>query len=270
MKCPGSQLFIVGDIHGCALELQRLLEQERFDAIYDTLVLVGDLVNRGPQSGEVVKIVREMGALCVRGNHDDELLEAWFRVGRFANGLEKYRHDALYQVSRADVHWIQELPLSLSFPWLSLLVVHAGLLPGVPLCQQRFRDLLWIRDVMRACDAGDCGGSAWVGLEAPTQSSLPWARIWEGPEHVVFGHDAKRHLQKHSYATGLDSGCVYGHHLTALIVDPLDFSKRRFASVPAERVYTAPKNGQARTTAASAGTTELIENRGTSAGRVAQ
>ena len=76
----------------------------------DTLILVGDLVNKGPRSGDMMRLAQRHGAWCVRGNHDDELLEAYYQVGRFAKGLHKYKHDALFQVSREDVEWLQETP----------------------------------------------------------------------------------------------------------------------------------------------------------------
>lgn len=213
-----------------------MLSTECFDSQRDSLVLVGDLVNKGPSSGEVIALARECKAMCVRGNHDDELLEAWFRVGRFSECLEKYSHDTLDQVTEADVRWLQEQPLTLSFPWLPLLVVHAGLLPGVPLEEQAFQHLLWLRDLQPAGDGG------WVGLESPGEGSSRWASLWPGPEHVVFGHDAKRKLQCEAFATGLDTGCCYGFQLSALVVDPDDLARRHLTHVPAQRVYSVPKD----------------------------
>jgi hypothetical protein len=73
-KNKESKTIIVGDIHGCLNEFQQLLKECNYIQGYDDVVLVGDLVNKGPQSAEVVKFARSISALCVRGNHDEHLL----------------------------------------------------------------------------------------------------------------------------------------------------------------------------------------------------
>lgn len=235
--CPGSggRLVIVGDVHGCALELRRLLDHVSFKSCRDTLVLVGDLVNKGPRSAEVVQLARQLNALCVRGNHEDQVLEAWFRVGRYSAGVDSWSNKGLLdELSCDDIKWMQELPLSITFRWLGMIVVHAGLVPGRPLEAQDFKDLAWIRD-LRKDHAG-----MWQGLQTPQHDSQDWASQWPGPEHIVFGHDAKRKLQQCQCATGLDTGCCYGFKLSALVVDPENFSNRHILQVEAEQMYTTP------------------------------
>lgn len=236
--CPktGGRLVIVGDVHGCFAELQRLLGNVSFDPAGDTLVLVGDLANKGPASAEVIRFARESKALCVRGNHDDQVLEAWHGVGRYAESLGSYDNRSLLkELSRADIRWLQEVPLSISFPWLPLVVVHAGLVPEVPVERQLFKDLLWMRELRRA------PGGKWEGAQKAVEGSQAWAGVWDGPEHVVFGHDARRKLQQAPFATGLDTGCCYGNHLTALVVDPDDLGARSIVQVPAAQMYSKPE-----------------------------
>merc|ERR1712113_321432 len=66
---------IVGDVHGCSVELQDLLRKLQFKHNRDSLILVGDLVGKGPHPKEVVRIARELGALAVQGNHEYNLLQ---------------------------------------------------------------------------------------------------------------------------------------------------------------------------------------------------
>ena len=74
------QTIIVGDVHGCLVELDALLRKVRYTH-GDRLILVGDLVAKGPDSAGVVARARELGALGVRGNHDERVL-SWFRAER--------------------------------------------------------------------------------------------------------------------------------------------------------------------------------------------
>ncbi len=120
--------YAVGDVQGCCVELQQLLEQVRFDPAQDTLWLVGDLVNRGPDSLRVLRFVKSLGdsAITVLGNHDLHLLAV-------AEGVaELHRTDTLDDVLRAPdreelLDWLRRQRLLHAEG--NFVLVHAGLLP---------------------------------------------------------------------------------------------------------------------------------------------
>ena len=120
--------YAIGDIQGCAVELQQLLEHIRFDAARDRVWLVGDLVNRGPDSLQVLRLVRSLGdaAITVLGNHDLHLLAV------AAGVAEQHRTDTLDEVlaapDRAELlDWLRRQRLV--HAEAGYLLVHAGLLP---------------------------------------------------------------------------------------------------------------------------------------------
>ena len=121
-------IYAVGDVQGCYAELQQLLEQVRFDPAQDKLWLVGDLVNRGPDSLKVLRLVKSLdsSAITVLGNHDLHLLAV-------AEGVaELHRTDTLDEILNAPDR--DELLLWLRNQRLlhvegNYVLVHAGLLP---------------------------------------------------------------------------------------------------------------------------------------------
>jgi diadenosine tetraphosphatase ApaH/serine/threonine PP2A family protein phosphatase len=192
--------FVVGDVHGCLDELLALIKKAGVTAD-DQVVLVGDLVAKGPDSAGVVAWAREGGAAATLGNHDDHVLRA--RAGH-PDAKEQHRRVAK-SLSAADVEWLAARPLWLRLPHEAAhVVVHGGMVPGVPVEKQEREHLLAMRSIRAD------------GQPSKKIEGAPWASLWTGPEHAVFGHDAIRALQQHPHATGLDTGCVYGRELTGL------------------------------------------------------
>lgn len=123
-------VYAIGDIQGCYAPLQALLRSLRFDPAHDQLWFTGDLVNRGPQSLEVLRFIKRLGtsAVCVLGNHDLHLLA--LAAGRARVG----RHNTLEAVLRAPdrdalLNWLRCRPLLYHDPTLGFTLVHAGLAP---------------------------------------------------------------------------------------------------------------------------------------------
>ena len=218
--------IFVGDVHGCLDELTLLLKEVRFGAD-DVLVLVGDLVAKGPDSAGVVALAREYRARSVCGNHDEAVLRhiRAVRAGEPLPHLKKQHARVAQALSPADWDYLLAMPLWLRFDALGVAVVHAGVLPDVPLEAQDPRNLITMRTIRPD------------GTASPKLSEgALWATRYTGPPHLVFGHDAITGLQLHAHATGLDTGCVYGGALTALLMP-----ERRVVSVPATRVHHEAK-----------------------------
>ena len=122
--------YAVGDVQGCCDELEALLTQLRFDPAHDRLWLVGDLVNRGPRSLDVLRRVRALGpaALTVLGNHDLHLL-AVASTGRRSKSQDTL-NDILTATDRDELlHWLRQQPLLHHDAALGYTMIHAGLAP---------------------------------------------------------------------------------------------------------------------------------------------
>jgi len=122
-------IYAVGDVQGCHAELVQLLDEIQFDAAQDQLWLVGDLVNRGPGSLEVLRLVRSLGdsAITVLGNHDLHLLAVSEGVA------ELHRTDTLNDILAAPdrdelLTWLRHQRMLHAEG--GHVLVHAGLLPG--------------------------------------------------------------------------------------------------------------------------------------------
>ena len=218
---PAQRTVFIGDVHGCLDELEMLYKKLAVSSA-DRVLFVGDLVAKGPDSQGVLAFVRASGARSVLGNHDDAVL-------RYRRALQEGREPKLKpghlavarSLSEEDWSFLDEMPLLLRVPDLEVAVVHAGVVPGKPLEAQARDDLLAMRTLRP-------DGTASPRLE---EGEL-WPQRYAGPEHIVFGHNAISGLQRTRFASGLDTGCVYGRTLTALVLP-----ENTLVSVAAKRAY---------------------------------
>lgn len=122
-------VYAIGDIQGCYSALRQLLDRLRFDASQDRLWLVGDLVNRGPQSAEVLRFAMSLpGTVAVLGNHDLHLLAVAAGKANLRTG------DTLESVLAAPdrepmLDWLRRRPLLHHDADLGYTLIHAGLVP---------------------------------------------------------------------------------------------------------------------------------------------
>ena len=216
------KVIAIGDVHGCIDELEALLRKCDYHP-GDLVVFLGDLVCKGPDSLSVVQMAREIGAIGVRGNHDFEVVR-WHQAiksGADAPVIGSEHYYVASALSTADLKWMYSLPWFISSSHLNALFVHAGFVSGIRLAKQNPRLMMNMRSILPDGTVTSKFFNNW-----------PWARLWDGPQTVFFGHDADRGLQQYEHAIGLDTGCVYGGKLTACILP-----ERRLVSVNAKREY---------------------------------
>ena len=232
---------IVGDVHGCAEELEELLALLGYDVAWDgrdvsvtaprgrTLVFVGDLVDRGPRAPDVLRIVMAMTdagtGLCVEGNHDN-------KFGRWLGGANvKTGHGLQQSIDQMDGEspafkaqvrtFIARLPPYLWLDGGKLVVAHAGLK----------QDMIGRSDgkVRSFALYGDTTGET-DGFGNPVR--LNWATAYSGEAAIVYGHVAAPDVQAVNNTWCIDTGCCFGGRLTAL-----RWPEHELMSVSARRVH---------------------------------
>lgn len=220
--------LVIGDVHGCPDEAHELLARCNHTP-HDDVVFVGDLVAKGPDSAAVIDLCLRIGARSVLGNHDAAILR---HLKAKADGdpnpyLKPSHKPVIDALQPHHLAYLASLPLWIRLPEHNVIVIHAGLVPGLALEDQEPAMLLNIRTLM-----ADGAGSK------RAEDGPLWGTQWLGPEFVIFGHHALAGFQEHPFALGLDTGCVYGRELTACILPGRDI-----VSVPAKRQY-APIAGR--------------------------
>jgi protein phosphatase len=232
---------IIGDIHGCFAELAALLGKLGYrddNGRYShpevrKVIFLGDLVNRGPQNVEVLKLVARMvqdgSALYVRGNHCQSVYSYLRRPGDSKNELPR---SWLSKLSRAESEEINRLVRKLvgnAPPYLilnngRLVVTHAGI-------EEKMIGRLNER-IFRFCLYGDEKAG-----EDGKITRRDWAATYRGKPLVVFGHTPTTDLMPRfrNNTLNLDQGCVYGGRLSALRYPEMDFEQVSAAAVYFQR-----------------------------------
>lgn len=248
----GAKTYVVGDVHGCLQELELLLAQMDLGA--DTkVVFAGDLVDKGPQSAEVVRTVRELSArievVLVKGNHEEKH-ERWRRHERrraegTPNPIKKGASELAEitaQLTQEDVAFLESAPIFHMMPEHNACVVHGG----IPMWMQepledpakysnRHRELLMLRAFSKR--GGFLSLDKFQALTEEAKASAMWGNHYDGRfGHAYFGHQPWLDGPKrYPNATGIDTGCCHGGALTAV-----ELGTGEEIRVEALEVYAAP------------------------------
>ena len=233
---------IVGDVHGCMDELLMLLlalgyrVEPRLGGFAATpppgrrLIFVGDLVNRGPAIPAVLRlamsVVRAGQGLCVSGNQDLKLTAA-LKAGDvqptpgLTRSLEQFALEPA-EFRAAAIEFLDALPSHCILDSGKLVIAHAGL-------PEHMHGSDSPRSRAFAISGGTTGETDEFGLAVRCN----WAADYRGKPLVVFGHTPVANPLWLNNTVNIDTGCVYGGHLTALRYPELDT-----VSVPAKSTYS--------------------------------
>lgn len=205
------RLVAIGDIHGCVHTLKNLLRTISYSSKTDTLVFVGDYIDRGYFSFETVSLLRKLQqqvggdkCICLRGNHEQMAINAhatgdfdlwyWNGGGETTYSFERNNEDMASAIS-----WFKSLPLVYDTP--EIIFCHAGLTKPL-LKDNTENDILWGRDWMNDTEARE--------------------------KQVVFGHTPSQEGSAYLVPTGdicIDSACVYGKNLCAMVINEDGYSE---------------------------------------------
>ncbi|MBO0357876.1 polynucleotide kinase-phosphatase [Hymenobacter sp. BT186] len=241
---------IIGDVHGCYTELVQLLTQLGYTVEEQPVtdardlgvrvttpagrraLFLGDLVDRGPASPQVLRLVMSMvqggQALCVPGNHDIKLLR--YLNGKQVNEQHGFAETVAQLASESDTfksqvrQFLDGLVSHYVLDGGKLVVAHAGM-----------------REEMQGRGSGAVRAFALFGETTGEidEFGLPvrynWASEYRGRAMVVYGHTPVPDPEWLNNTIDIDTGCVFGGHLTAL-----RYPERELVSVPAAEVYCEP------------------------------
>lgn len=228
--------IFVGDIHGCIDEFDELIKTISYNKSKDRLILLGDLIDRGPDSVGVIKRAQELKAEAVMGNHEDKFIK-WINNTNYGevSTIKKF----YLKLSDQDIQYIINMPTYIKVG--NIIAVHAGLRPGISLENQSKEDLMYLRYTDSKNTLFSLKKVHKLGKEV--LGAHLWTEYWKGPESIVYGHNVYSrnypYIEEPSpgvFCYGLDTGCCFGGKLTAWILE-----NKEIVQVTAQKTYYQPR-----------------------------
>ena len=280
-------IILIGDVHGCIEELKELTDKIANQYREVKLIFVGDLIDKGPNSAEVLDYVYRIDGMApnalfrkghfnvsvLKGNHEIKALRWHAHEAKVRSALaagSHYRNPMQVKPNLAAewgsfapsaVEWLSNLSLRERFAHdgsIPLYAVHAGCIPGRPVERQSPESLTmvrWVDDAGRMVPLQrDAAGN--LSMQKPPEVH-DWMDRWDQPQHIVYGHAPRMDVQidkapSGAVCFGIDTACVFGNYLTALVwealddADPgfkVDLQKYSILQVRAHKIYCDDRGG---------------------------
>lgn len=221
-----NRTIVIGDLHGCLSEAVQLLAKCGADASKgDRVIFAGDLVDRGVDNAGCVDLAMQWEKAqgqkaCVMGNHEFQHLIYEDEIARTGRPLHMSNSHAetRKQLRKEHYDYFRTLPNFIRLPEHNAVVVHAGVVPGVPIESQSKRHLLHAQ-MLKVDELGSTNvQTKWPSKVPQGEEWAFWTTVWKGPERIIFGHSVLDKPLLTEFVCGIDGGAVFGHQLHAVIL----------------------------------------------------
>jgi len=225
-----NKLIIYGDIHGCYKEFISL--RNKINPIKDDIeVCVGDIITKGIASPKVLKYIQKHNIRSVLGNHEEKLvryLEHQNSDKKNPITLDNDEKNIIGSLDKKDIDYLKNMPLFLKFE--NITILHGGI--------QNHHDLSNITKKekskilrMRYLDKN----TNFITYGKEDKDSIFWADIYDGNQgFIVYGHQRFDEVKVNEFAVGIDTSCVYGNKLSAIIFENYNTSNFKISSIGCE------------------------------------
>lgn len=208
-----NKLIIYGDIHGCYVEFISLRNQINPQKD-DIEVCVGDIITKGKNSVRTLNFIIKNNIKSIRGNHEDKIIR--YLNHKKSNKknpivLDNDEQNIIDNLTEKHIQFLENLPLFLRFE--NITIVHGGLQNHMNLDNLSKKDKQKILR-LRYLD----GNYEFLAYGKEDEKSIFWADLYDGNQgFIVYGHQWFQEIKKSKFALGIDTGCVYGNQLSAIV-----------------------------------------------------
>lgn len=207
------KLIVYGDIHGCFDEFVKLRSTIN-PSQNDIEICVGDIITKGRDSIKTLRYIRDNNILSVLGNHEDRILRYLKHQKSSKKNpiiLDQDENTIVQELTNDDTSFLKSLPLFLRFN--DIIVVHGGFQNNMDLDRLTKREQQKVLR-LRYLDKNE----HFVVLGAETNESVFWTDVYDGSKgFVVYGHQHFDEPRINKHSIGIDTGCVYGNKLSAVV-----------------------------------------------------
>jgi len=220
------KIIVYGDPHGCLDEFLELRNKIKPSSI-DREIIIGDILDKGPNSIELLRFVRKNNIESIVGNHEDKYLRYKKHYDLFIEkginipmNFQEEKILIFNTLNQEDLSYLESLPYFIRIDNLTL--VHGGVTNDMNLNKLSNKDIKMIIRLRYLQEDNKISHTAHKNAY-----NIRWAELYNGSNGViVYGHESYDEVKYDNFAIGIDTGCVYGNKLSAIVIsdsnDPMN------------------------------------------------